>query len=135
MRRTLVALVSVFLLVSTASAQSAATTDEAAKWQKSPQPLENTSCKIVTWLLDNEQDKEHAAQKIHLTLGWWGRGFVEGAAYAIDLPGNQNKAMKHVTAFGLTVDVVTAHLDAYCRANPSDTPLEGVQELLLKALK
>jgi hypothetical protein len=82
----------------------------------------------------NERDKERAQQKIHLALGWWGRGFIEGAAYTMDLP-NNDKAMKKVTEFGLTVDVVTAHLDAYCRTNPDHTPFEGVQELLLTALK
>jgi len=133
MRTAVAGFIALFFL-SSLYAQNTPMPDEVSKWQKNPQPLETTSCKIITWLLDKEADQDTSLRKIHLALGWWGRGFVEGAAYTIDLP-DQTKAMKKVTEFGLTVDVVTAHLAAYCRSNPGDTPIDGVQQLLLKALK
>jgi len=133
MRATIVAIAFSFLCVCQLRAQTASA-DEISKWQKNPQPLENTSCKLITSLLDKNRDNE-ASRDLHLSLGWWGRGFIEGAAYMIDPPGKEPKASKKVSEFGLTVDVVAAHLEAYCRSNPNDTPVEAVQDLLLKALK
>ena|ERR1700687_3175109 len=135
MRMTTAALVGLLFHVSIASAQTTPTQEEIARWKKNTQPLENARCKMVTWVLENEQKDDRGHQGVHQTLGWWGRGFIEGAAYTIDLAGNEGKAMKKVVDFGLSVDVVVAHLAAYCRSNPTRTPIDGVQDLLLKALK
>ena len=56
---------------------------------------------------------------------------MEGAVYMI----GGDKAEKKAADFGLSVEVVRAHLKTYCYSHPTDTPLEGVQDLLLKVLK
>jgi hypothetical protein len=134
MRMTIIVLVNLLLHMSVAWAETPPTQEEIARWKKNTQALETAPCKMVTWILENEPQKD-GEQKVHQSLGWWGRGFIEGAAYTIDLPGNEGKAMKAVVDFGLSVDIVAAHIAAYCRSNPTKTPIDGVQALLLKALK
>jgi hypothetical protein len=90
---------------------------------------------LITYLLDGQAKEVEERQTIRQSLGWWGRGFIEGSAYIIDLPGNEQKAMKKVLEFGVSNAIVVAHIDTYCRAHPTDTPIDGVQNLLTKMLK
>ncbi len=113
--------------------QTTPTPSELAQWKDpSSQILESSPCKKITWLL--EAEKKSGDQGMHHALGWWGRGYVEGAVYMIDGEAG-DAARKRVQEFGLSVDVVTAHITTYCYAHPTDTPMEAVQALLLKAMK
>jgi hypothetical protein len=58
------------------------------------------------------------------------RGFVEGAAFVID-----DDALKKVDEFGLSVDVVAAHIASYCYNHPTETRLRLCRDLLVKVLK
>jgi hypothetical protein len=88
-------------------------------------PLEATSCKEVTRLLNSERG-ELVERPIRFGLGWWGRGFVTGAVYILGTKRAEEKAR----AFGLSVEVVAAHLATYCHDHPTETPMAGVLDLL-----
>jgi hypothetical protein len=75
------------------------------------------------------QDVTH--QPIRYALGWWGRGFVEGAVYMI----GGDKPQKKADEFGLSVDVAAQHIATYCYYHQNEMPLDTVQDLLLKVLK
>lgn len=110
---------------SAAAGQTRPTQMELDQWKKEPQILESSACKKLTWLLENDPD-----QKVRQGLGWWGRGFIEGAVFVMG-----NKAQKSASEFGLSVDVIAAHITAYCYQHPTETAFEAAQQLLLKVLK
>jgi hypothetical protein len=117
------------------SAQSTVTQADIEQWKKDAktQPLESTSCRAITWLLDGERKTrpaERPKQPIGYALGWWGRGFIEGAVYMI----GGEKAEKKADEFGLSVEVVTAHIATFCFDHPTKTPFDAAQGLLLKVL-
>jgi hypothetical protein len=127
---------SIVLLTTSAGAQTKPTQAEQEGWAKNPRAgvLESSSCKQVTWLLEGEEKLPGDAltkQPVRHALGWWGRGFVEGAVYMV--PGE--KATQAATDFGLSVDVVAAHISAYCYGHQTETPYDAIQSLLLKILK
>jgi hypothetical protein len=97
------------------------------------QSLERLPCNKITWLLESERTRPGGPtnQPIHYALGSWGRGFIEGAI--LFLP-NSEALAKQVGEFGLTVDVTAVHIASYCEANPTRTPFDAIQALLLKAL-
>ena len=103
---------------------------EIEQWKRDPASniLETSPCKQITWLLDSERNG--TTHDIQHSLGWWGRGFIEGAVYM-----KGDNAQKKARDFGLSVDVVAAHLQTYCVAHPTETPFDGVQDLVLKVLK
>lgn len=103
---------------------------ELAEWDKDADAkvLETSPCRKVLWLLESDTS---AKNPIHNALGWWGRGFIEGAVYMI--PGG--KAEKAAADFGLSVDVVASHIQTYCYSHQTEHPAEAIQELLLKVLK
>jgi hypothetical protein len=117
-------------------AQAKPTQTEIDRWKKDPnaQILESTPCKKIAWLLDGEgnlKPAELSKQPIRYALGWWGRGFIEGA---VDLSGDE-KAQKAANDFGLSVEVVAAHIATYCDGHQRDTPLDAVHDLLRKVLR
>lgn len=116
--------------VSVSIAQTKPTPAEQEQWAQGPQILESSPCKKITWLLEAEAKQPSANKSIRLALGWWGRGFIEGEVYIMG-----EKAQKSVADFGLSVDVVAAHISSYCYDHPSETPVEAVAALTLKALK
>lgn len=63
-------------------------------------------------------------------MGWWGRGYIEGAVFVMG-----DDALKKADKFGLSVDVVAAHIAAYCYEHPTETTFDAVQHLLVKVLK
>lgn len=119
------------LTVSVAATQTKPTPQEFAQWEKDTNNgiLETTVCKKITWLLESERGT--AKDPIHSALGWWGRGFISGAVYMI----GGEKADKKAGDFGLSVDVVAAHIATYCYAHDTGTPFDAIQDLLLKVLK
>jgi hypothetical protein len=138
MRRTAIAAFVVFLFqVSPVTAQTAPSQEEIDKWKTEAPVLETSPCKMVTWLLEDKRIAEATRERYRESLAWWGRGFLEGAAYMIGAPGRRSemKAWKKVVDFGLTTDVVAAHLSSYCHQHPTDRPIDAIQDLLLKALK
>ena len=114
------------------TAQTKPTQAELDQWAKDPdsQVLETSTCKKVTWLLEAEKDRPNTQRPIRYALAWWGRGFIEGAVYMIG-----EKAQKAASRFGLSADVVAAHISTYCYAHQTEAPFEAVQDLLLKVLK
>jgi hypothetical protein len=141
MRETIAAVV--FLLASgpVVGAQTPPTKAEIEQWQKNPatKSIEATPCKEISWLLENEAKLRMADdQRIRDALGWWGRGFVQGATYMIDVgiaKGKGNEAMKKADAFGLSAEVVGAHIATYCHGHEAETPGDAIQDLLAKVLK
>jgi hypothetical protein len=103
---------------------------EIDQWKKDPaaQILETSPCKKITWVLQSEHEGNTRVN--HDLLGWWGRGWIEGAAYI--LGGN---ATDKANEFGLSVNVVAAYVQTYCAAHPTDTPYAAIQDLMLKVLK
>jgi hypothetical protein len=103
-------------------------------WAKDPNTkiLESSPCKQITWLLEGErkESSELPKQPIRYALGWWGRGFVEGGVYMV--PGD--KAVKAAADFGLSVEVVAAHISTYCYSHETETPFDAIQNLLLKVM-
>src|SRR5437016_746096 len=93
------------LVMALAAAQTKPTPAEINEWQNN-KVLESSPCKQITWLLESESKGEPnmTKQPIHYALGWWARGFVEGAIYIL---GNK-EAEKKVDEFGLSVDVAAA---------------------------
>jgi hypothetical protein len=112
-------------------AQSKPTQAEITQWKKEPSVLESSVCKKITWLLENERgaSTELTKQPVRYALGWWGRGFIEGAVMS------DENAQKKASDFGLSVDVVAAHISTYCYSHQADRPIDAVQDLLLKVLK
>jgi hypothetical protein len=123
----------VLAFASFVGAQTKPTQAEINQWKKESNILESSVCKKIIWLLDDERtaSAELPKQPIRHALGWWGRGFIEGAVYMID----DDKAQKKAGEFGLSVDVVAAHVAAYCYEHQTETPLDAVHQLLLKVLK
>jgi hypothetical protein len=113
-------------------AQTRPTQAEIDRWKKEPNILESSECKKITWLLENERtaSSERPKQLLRNILGWWGRGFIEGAVL-----GMGGKAQGAANDFGLSVDVVAGHIATYCYQNPTKTPFDAVQQLLLKVVK
>jgi hypothetical protein len=113
-------------------AQTKPTQAQINQWKKEPGILESSVCKKITWLLDTERipSTELTKQPIRYALGWWGRGFIEGAVYM-----SGDKAQKKAEEFGLSVDVVAAHIATYCNDHQANTPFDAVQDLLRKVLK
>jgi hypothetical protein len=122
-------------MVAPLSAQAKPTQAEIDAWEKDPnaQVLERSPCKKITSLLESERTRPEGPtnQPIHYALGSWGRGFIEGAI--LFLP-NSEALTKQVGEFGLSVDVTASHIASYCDANPTRTPFEAIQALLLKAI-
>jgi hypothetical protein len=112
------------------NAQSKPTQAEIDQWKKEPKVLESSTCKKITWLLEDERTASAELQPMRNLLGWWGRGFIEGAVFVMG-----DKALKKADQFGLSVDVVAAHLSAYCSEHPTETASDAVQKLLVKVLK
>jgi hypothetical protein len=130
MKTPVVAVVVVLALASFVDAQTKPTQAERDQWTKeSNNILESSSCKKITWLLEGER-KVSAELPIHHALGWWGRGFIEGA---VIIMGNA-KVEKKANDFGLSVDVVAAHIATYCYGHQTETPFDAVQNLLLTVL-
>jgi hypothetical protein len=128
----------VLLLASGAfvAAQTKPAQAEIDQWNKdaNAQMLETSPCTKVIWLLENERNTSPAElpkQPIRYALGWWGRGFIEGAVYMI--PGD--KAQEAASRFGVSVEVVASHIAAYCYDHHTATPLDAIQALLLTVLK
>jgi len=111
--------------------QTKPTQAELERWKAegNTQVLESAPCKKVNWLLES-QGKDSEFRRM---VGWWGRGFVEGTVAMLDGPGG-DAARAKVERFGLTVDVVAAHISAYCYAHPAETPWNAAGDLSLKAL-
>jgi hypothetical protein len=136
LRRVSIGLPFIVLLLASPSvvgAQTKPTQAEINEWKKEAGMLESSGCKKITWLLESEQAVSTGSprqQPIHYALGWWGRGFIEGAVYIIS-----DKAQKRASEFGLSVDVVAAHIATYCYDHQTETPFDAVQQLLLKVLK
>jgi hypothetical protein len=115
------------------AAQTKPTQAEIDAWKKDPAPiLESSPCKKITWLLESEgaATTELPRRSIRYALGWWGRGFVEGAVYILG-----DKAATSANDFGLSVEVVSAHIATYCYDHQTETPADAIQHLLLKVLK
>lgn len=112
-----------------AYAQTKPTAEELKAWanDKSTLVLETTPCKELNWLLEKEQTEK----PIRIGLGWWGRGFIEGALYIINVPAIDKKAQD----FGLTVDVVASHISAYCYTHEKETPYDAIQKLILQIMQ
>jgi hypothetical protein len=129
------AMVLVMTLGARANGQTQPTQAELDQWKKDPKAnvLETSPCKKITWLIESENKTEPNENKrsIQYALGWWGRGFIEGAVYTID----NDKVLKKAQDFGLSVDVVSAHIKTYCYVHQTETPFEAVQDLLLKVVK
>lgn len=116
----------VLVQMSASGGQPSPSAAERKAW--SQQTLETSSCKRISGLLDGESHL--GVQPIHDALGWWGRGFIEGATYFAGA-----KAQKAAADFGLSADVVAAHVATYCVDHPSQTPEHAIQDLLTKVLK
>src|SRR5262245_25172883 len=115
-----------FALASAAGAQTRPSIQaEVEQILKENRPMESSPCRIVLEVAKGRQD-------IRQGLGWWGRGFIEGFIYGTDTNGELEKK---ASEFGISVHVVTAHIEAYCTDNPTKTPFDAVQDLLLKVLK
>ncbi len=71
-----------------------------------------------------------ASATARFALGWWSRGFLEGALLSIDAD-----AAKKSDEFGLGVETAATRIVTYCDEHPTETPLEAVQYMLLDALK
>ena len=129
----------VLLCATSASAQTKRTPAEQEAWANNPQAgvLESSPCKQVTWLLEGEENLAGdplTKQPVRHALGWWGRGFIEGAVYMV--PGEKGeKVTKAATDFGLSVDVVASHISTYCYGHQTETPYAAIQGLLLTILK
>ena len=126
----------IILWATSASAQTKPTPAEQEAWANNPRAgvLESAPCKQVTWLLEGEEKlpgDSSTKQPVRHALGWWGRGFIEGATYMV--PGE--KATKAATEFGLSVDVVASHISTYCYGHQTETPYAAIQSLLLTILK
>jgi len=113
-----------------AAGQTKPTQAEIDQWKKEPQVLESSVCKKVTWLLENERDASPEVQTVRHALGWWGRGFIEGAVFIMG-----DKAQKRASEFGLSIEVVAAHISAYCYQHPLETASDATQQLLVRVLK
>jgi hypothetical protein len=114
-------------------AQTKPTQAEIDQWKKEPNILESSACKKITWLLEAERTASAEVlpkQGIRNVMGWWGRGYIEGAVFVMG-----DDALKKADKFGLSVDVVAAHIAAYCYEHPTGTAFDAVQHLLVKALK
>jgi hypothetical protein len=122
----------VLLTAASASAQTKPTQAETDAWATDPmaQILESSPCRKITWLIESEKNRPEPGRQIHIALGWWGRGFIEGAVYVFG-----DKAQKAASDYGLSVDVVAAHVTTYCYSHQTETPLDGIQSLLLKVIK
>src|SRR5262245_54947413 len=120
---------------SAASAQTKPTQAEIEQWNKNMNSsvIDSYPSKKATWQVENEQkvSTELPKQPIRYALGWWGRGFIEGAIYMI----GGDKAEKKAAEFGLSVEVVAAHITTYCYSHQAETPFDAVQDLLLKVVK
>src|ERR1700687_4587649 len=123
MKQMTAALVFTLALTPLVGAQTKPTQTEIDQWTKdtNPQVLESEPCKKIAWLLDSERNvsADLVHQPIHYALGWWGRGFVEGAVYMIG-----GAAPKKANEFGLSVEVVVAHIATYCYAHDTETPFD-----------
>src|ERR1017187_1939691 len=67
---------------STVGAQTKPTQAERKEWSEGSPVLETSSCKKITWLLESERGVSTTPpgqQPMRHMLGWWGRGFIEGA--------------------------------------------------------
>lgn len=106
------------------SAQTKSTQAEIDQWKKETAILESSACKKITWLLETEP------QGIRSVMGWWGRGYIEGAAFVMG-----DDAVRKADKFGLSVDVVAAHVATYCYEHPAETAFDAVRRLLVKVLK
>jgi len=69
-------------------------------------------------------------KSFRFALGWWSRGFLEGALLSLDAD-----AAKKSDEFGLGVETAATRIVTYCDEHPTETPLEAVQYMLLDALK
>ena len=133
MKKMMTAFLLLLAFTSFAGGQTKPTQVEINQWKKEESGiLESSMCKKITWLLDSERgaSTELTKQPIRYALGWWGRGFIEGAVYMIG-----DKAQKKAGEFGLSVDVVAAHIASYCYDHQTETPFDAVQQLLLTVLK
>jgi len=81
-------------------------------------------------LLEHEESTS-AKRDLRNILGWWGRGYVEGAISWQEVVDDE-KMRKAANDFGLTVDTVAAHLTGYCYKHQEKTPVDAVQNLTLK---
>lgn len=115
------------------NSQSKPTPAEIAEWKQSKEPMESSKCRKIAWLLESESltGRSFVNQPIRYGLGWWGRGFVEGALAFSD----NEKAKQQAAEFGLSVEVVASHVSTYCVAHPDETPMEAMHTLLLKVVK
>ena len=115
-----------------ATAQTRPTPAEQDAWARDPNAtmLETTPCKKITWLIENGLKRPPTQRPFRSALGWWGRGFLEGAVYVMG-----DKASKTAGASGLSAEVVATNIVTYCYGHPADTPVAAVQDLLLRILK
>ncbi len=83
MTKFIVALSISVMWASSAHAQTNPTQAEKDEWAKEPTAriLETSPCKQITWMVESERKEaaELSKQPILYALGWWGRGFIEGA--------------------------------------------------------
>ncbi len=95
---------------------------------KPPASLELAPCQEITQLMENGDPVNK--KSFRFALGWWSRGFLEGALLSIDAD-----AAKKSDEFGLGVETAATRIVTYCDEHPTETPLEAVQYMLLDALK
>jgi len=90
--------------------------------------LELAPCQEITQLMENGDPVNK--KSFRFALGWWSRGFLEGALLSIDADAAQKS-----DEFGLGVETAATRIVAYCNEHPTETPMEAVQYMLLDALK
>ena len=95
---------------------------------KPPDSLELAPCQEITQLMENGDPVNK--KSFRFALGWWSRGFLEGALLSIDADAAQKS-----DEFGLGVETAATRIVAYCNEHPTETPMEAVQYMLLDALK
>jgi hypothetical protein len=95
---------------------------------KPPDSLELAPCQEITQLMENGDPVNK--KSFRFALGWWSRGFLEGALLSIDAD-----AATKSDEFGLGVETAATRIVAYCNEHPTETPMEAVQYMLLDALK
>jgi len=120
------------LVGASASAQTKPTPEDIQQWLNDPkeQVLESVPCKRLTWILASEAKLDESQRQIHFALGWWARGFAEGATFLAN-----EKAQNNLKHFGLSVVVAAAHIATYCATHETETPFDAVQDLVLKAIR
>ena|ERR1035437_573887 len=134
MKQFLIILVLVVGQVVLTFAQSPVQIEKWTQETKDEIPLADRSCGGLNYFIPlMSQDGQALIKSV---IGWYARGFVEGALFILADP---NKPPTGLTTaahdFGLSTDVATSHVLVYCKTHPEELVEIGVADLLLKVVQ